>query len=127
MSLNVSEEDVQAAVDGRMTSDKFIDIIRESLPAAFSKVESVVARVKKGELFASDTPASMDDESRGQLLRLFASTSMHRELENHYGVVLAFQNCHYIAAAIDADDPNFRRFTSIEAQVMSQHPNLRDC
>ncbi len=39
-----------------------------------------------------------DEAARGQLLRLMASDAMRAAVERHYGVRLAFQNCHRAAA-----------------------------
>jgi len=45
------------------------------------------------------------------------------------GLVLAFQNCHKVAAFAPAaaDSPVYREFVSPRAQVLNQSPALRDC
>ena len=69
------------------------------------------------------------ERERGQLLRALASTAIRGALERHLGVVLAFQNCHRVAAfapaAVDGDA--YREFVSRRAQLLNQTPALRDC
>ena len=50
-------------------------------------------------------------------------------LERHFGVVLAFQNCHRVAAFTPAavDSPTYREFVSPRGQVLNQSPELRSC
>ena len=49
--------------------------------------------------------------------------------ERHHGVVLAFQNCHRVAAFAPAavDGAAYRAFVSPRAQLLHQSPELRDC
>ena len=67
--------------------------------------------------------------SAAQLLRALASNAIRGALERHFGVVLAFQNCHRVAAftpqAVDSDV--YREFVSPRGQVLNQTPELRDC
>ncbi|HVH22021.1 MAG TPA: SCO5389 family protein [Pseudonocardia sp.] len=69
------------------------------------------------------------ERERGQLLRALASNAIRGALERHFGVVLAFQNCHRVAAFAPAavDSPTYRAFTSPRGQVLNQSPELRDC
>ena len=39
----------------------------------------------------------MDDQTRGELLRMLAGTAIQRAAEGHFGVQLLFQNCHNVA------------------------------
>jgi hypothetical protein len=50
-------------------------------------------------------------------------------LQRHFGVRLAFQNCHRVAVfPLDpAVDARYARFTSARAQLLNQSPELRDC
>ena len=49
-------------------------------------------------------------------------------LERHFGVRLAFQNCHRVAAfRLDPDPAVPADFTSARSQVLNQSPLLRDC
>ena len=65
----------------------------------------------------------------GQLLRALSSDAIRGSLERHFGVALAFQNCHRIAAfrlsAVDSD--TYRRFITVRGQLLNQSPELRDC
>ena len=70
-----------------------------------------------------------DETARGQLLRALASDAIRGALERHFGVRLAFQNCHRVAAfrpeATQTD--TYRKFTSYRAQILNQSPEFRDC
>jgi nucleotide-binding universal stress UspA family protein len=50
-------------------------------------------------------------------------------LERHFGVRLAFQNCHRVAAFRPgaADGAAYREFTSVRAQLLYQSPELVNC
>lgn len=50
-------------------------------------------------------------------------------LQRHFGVRLAFQNCHRVAVFPLSSDSDERhaRFTSIRGQLLNQSPELRDC
>ena len=84
-----------------------------SLPYAWS----VVADVAAG---AAATPADFADHAtpppseaeRGQLLRALASDAIRGGLERHFGVKLAFQNCHRVAA-FRAGDGGRRRVPAV--------------
>ncbi|WP_242424743.1 SCO5389 family protein, partial [Frankia sp. EI5c] len=70
-----------------------------------------------------------DEEARGQLLRALASTSIRSALERHFGVKLAFQNCHRVAVfppeALGGEQ--YRAFVSARAQVLNQQPEFVNC
>jgi hypothetical protein len=69
------------------------------------------------------------EAERGQLLRALASDAIRGGLERHFGMRLAFQNCHRVAAfrpdAVDGD--TYRAFVSPRGQLLNQSPELRDC
>jgi hypothetical protein len=69
------------------------------------------------------------EAERGQLLRALASDAIRGALERHFGVKLAFQNCHRVAAFPPAtvDGALYRDFVSPRAQLRNQSPELRDC
>ena len=69
------------------------------------------------------------ERERDQLLRALASNAIRGALERHFGVVLAFQNCHREAAFAPAavDSAVYREFVSPRGQVLNQTPELRDC
>jgi hypothetical protein len=63
------------------------------------------------------------------LLRALASDAIRGGLERHFGVRLAFQNCHRVAAFRPeaAGGPAWREFVSARGQLLNQSPALRDC
>ncbi|MDX6355405.1 MAG: hypothetical protein QOF98_2308, partial [Streptomyces sp.] len=63
------------------------------------------------------------------LLRALASDAIRGSLQRHFGVRLAFQNCHRVAVfPLDpAVDARYAKFTSIRGQLLNQSPELRDC
>ncbi|CAM5702949.1 putative protein OS=Streptomyces albaduncus OX=68172 GN=FHS32_004698 PE=4 SV=1 [Streptomyces griseoloalbus] len=73
--------------------------------------------------------APPDEQARGQLLRALASDAIRGALQRHFGVRLAFQNCHRVAVfPLDSSvDETLARFTSVRSQLLNQSPELRDC
>lgn len=129
MSLLVEDREIAMAQVGTLTDGDFVEIIRRSLPRAYVRVQSLVQSLGDQDM-AVAAPPHMPDQDRGELLRMFASTAMRQALEKHFGVGgLAFQNCHYIAVANPAGltSQSWQRFVSMEAQVLAQRPELRDC
>jgi hypothetical protein len=131
MSLAVTADLKQLARDGNLTLDQFIGCIRYSLPRAWQVIEGLAEKLNAGpELtHAVHAPRHMEDEQRGQLLRLMASSSMRLTVERFYGFKLEFQNCH-VTAAFRPDavgSAEHLQFTSPEAQILSQSPELVDC
>jgi hypothetical protein len=63
------------------------------------------------------------------LLRAFASDAIRGSLERHFGVRLAFQNCHRVAAFRHdvAGRERYDEFVSLRAQLLNQSPVLRNC
>ncbi|HKX32965.1 MAG TPA: SCO5389 family protein [Blastocatellia bacterium] len=131
MSLTVTADLKQMARDGNLTLDQFIACIRSSLPRAWQIIEGLVVTLNdRPELTHTiHAPRQMEDEQRGQLLRLMASSSMRATVEQFYGLRLEFQNCHVTAAfrptAIGSEE--YLRFVSPEAQILAQSPELVDC
>ncbi len=68
-----------------------------------------------------------DEAARGQLLRLMASDAMRAAIERHYGVRLAFQNCHRAAVFRPDAFHALAEFTSPAAQLLNQQLGLVDC
>lgn len=131
MSLTVPESMVVAASEGKTIElPAFIKVIHDSLHDAFHIVSALVDRLRSGkEDHAIHAPPQMDDGVRGQLLRMMSSNAIRGALESHFGVRLAFQNCHKAAAfrpdAVGSDAWN--RFISMEEQVLNQSAERRDC
>ncbi len=130
MSLTVPDELITAAEHGRVDDGEFLACIRESLPYAYSLVERLAGNLPAaGRDFADNLVPPPDEQARGQLLRALASNAIRGALERHFGVVLAFQNCHRLAVFRPEmlDGEQYRRFVSIEGQLLNQHPELVDC
>jgi hypothetical protein len=77
-----------------------------------------------------DVPtALLERAERGQLLRALASDAIRGGLERHFGVKLAFQNCHRVAvfrlSAVGGE--RYQAFISPRGQLLNQSPELRDC
>ncbi|MGP3968276.1 SCO5389 family protein [Streptomyces sp. 6N223] len=130
MSLDVSPVLIEQAERGEVDEAEFIDCVRNSLPYAWDMISSLVARLQvDGGEFADNTTPPPDEQARGQLLRALASDAIKGALQRHFGVRLAFQNCHRVAVfPLDhSADETLTRFTSVRAQLLNQSPELRDC
>jgi hypothetical protein len=121
----VTPELVAAAQNGQVDDAAFIDCIRTSLPYAYGVVAGLAERVP-ADGFADNLVAPPDDAAQGELLRAMASTSIRGALERHFGVTIAFQNCHRVAIFAPGA-PGYDAFTSPEAQVLNQKPELVNC
>ena len=66
---------------------------------------------------------------RSPRIASLASDAIRGGLERHFGVKLAFQNCHRVAAfrfsAVGGD--RYQAFISPRGQLLNQSPELRDC
>ncbi|QGN49706.1 hypothetical protein GKC29_24645 [Micromonospora sp. WMMC415] len=130
MSLTVPPNLLQAAESGPVADEEFVACVRDSLPYAWQTVSRVVAELESSDgEFADNVIPPPSEAERGQLLRALASDAIRSSLERHFGVKLAFQNCHRIAAfrlaAVGSD--TYRRFVSTRGQLLNQSPELRDC
>jgi hypothetical protein len=128
MSLDVSPQLLAAAEAGEVDDAAFLACVRDSLPYAWRTVSAVAGRVG-ADGFADDATPPPSETERGQLLRALASTPIRGALERHFGVVLAFQNCHRVAAFTPAtvDGERYRAFISARGQLLNQSPELRNC
>jgi hypothetical protein len=130
MSLTVSTELVTAAERGHIDDAAFLACVRDSLPYAYGLVERLASELPAAERdFADNHIPPPDEQTRGQLLRALASNAIRGALERRFGVVLAFQNCHRLAAFRPemVGGAQYRRFVSIEGQVLNQQPEFVDC
>jgi hypothetical protein len=134
MSLTVPSELLVQAERGEVAEDHFVRCVRDSLPYAYELVAGLAGRLRAGEVdqgltFADNRVEPPDEQARGQLLRAMASDAIRSALERHFGVRLAFQNCHRVAVfPLDAAaDAQFERFTSVRAQLLNQSPELVNC
>ncbi|MFI6010879.1 SCO5389 family protein [Streptomyces sp. NPDC051243] len=130
MSLDVSPKLLAEAEHGDIREEDFVDTVRTSLPYAYDLIASLAAELRDGtaEFTDNQTPPPSERE-RGQLLRALASDAIRGSLERHFGVTLAFQNCHRVAAFRPEarDGEKYARFTSVRSQVLNQSPEFRDC
>ncbi|MGH9008377.1 MAG: SCO5389 family protein [Acidimicrobiia bacterium] len=132
MSLDVSPDLLASAEQGEVDETAFVDCIRTSLPYAWDTISLLVAEHAAGapdRPFVDNQVPPPDEQARGQLLRALASDAMRGSLERHFGVTLAFQNCHRVAVfpADAAGTEVYQRFVSPRAQLLNQSPILRDC
>jgi hypothetical protein len=133
MSLTVTPEIVEAARDDQLDDDAFIVCVRDSLPYAYNLVAELAAALPAeragGRDFADNMIPPPDDTAQGQLLRAMASTSIRTALERHFGVAIAFQNCHRVGVFSPGavGGKQHRAFISTRAQILNQRPELVNC
>src|SRR5258707_3136968 len=129
MSLDVSPALLERAQAGDIREDEFLACIHESLPYAWQLIADLARQLRCGEeQFVDNQTPPPDEQARGQLLRVLASDSMRHALAQHYGVKLAFQNCHRVALfRKDQLDATYEEFISPHNQLLNQSPELRDC
>ncbi|WP_433201595.1 SCO5389 family protein [Dactylosporangium sp. CS-047395] len=128
MSLNVPSALLERAEAGPVDDAEFVACVRSSLPYAW-QVISGVASALGADGFAEHSVPPPSEAERGQLLRALASDAIRGGLERHFGVTLAFQNCHRVAAFAPSavDGERYRAFVSPRGQLLNQSPLLRDC
>ncbi|MET8638362.1 SCO5389 family protein [Streptomyces sp. NPDC004074] len=130
MSLDVSPRLLAEAEKGEVQEQDFVESVRTSLPYAWDLIARLTAELRSGGTeFADNQTPPPSERDRGQLLRALSSDAIRGSLERHFGIALAFQNCHRVAAfhpeARGGD--TYTRFTSLRAQILNQSPELRDC
>jgi hypothetical protein len=130
MSLDVPTALLERAEAGPVDDAEFVACVRDSLPYAWIIITEVVADLRRdGGEFADHAVPPPSEAERGQLLRALASDAIRGGLERHFGVRLAFQNCHRVAAFAPSavDTAAYREFVSPRGQLLNQSPELRDC
>jgi hypothetical protein len=128
MSLAVPADLLDRAQNGEVDDAAFLDCVRTSLPYAWDLIASLITDLGAGDgEFADNQVPPPDEAARGQLLRLMASDAMRAAVERHYGVRLAFQNCHRAAVFRPSATAALAAFTSPRAQLLNQSPELVDC
>lgn len=129
MSLDVPAALLDRAERGEVDDADFVACVRDSLPYAWQVISSVATQLDDEVTFADHSIPPPSEAERGQLLRALASDAIRGGLERHFGVKLAFQNCHRVAAfrpsAVDSE--RYRAFISPRGQLLNQSPELRDC
>jgi hypothetical protein len=128
MSLAVPAGLLEQAQQGEVEDEAFLDCVRASLPHAWSVIGRLITDLDAGEeQFADNQLPPPDEAARGQLLRLMASDAMRAAIERHYGVRLAFQNCHRAAVFRPEAAAALAAFTSPRSQLLNQSPELVNC
>ncbi|MDS0133037.1 SCO5389 family protein [Amycolatopsis sp. NPDC004772] len=130
MSLDVSPALLEKAERGEVTDAEFVTCVKESLPYAWEVITGVIADAEgAADGFADNETPPPSEAARGQLLRALASDAIRGGLERHFGVKLAFQNCHRVAVfrQSEVDGARYRAFVSPRGQLLNQSPELRDC
>lgn len=128
MSLDVTPELLETAQQGEVGDAAFVECIKTSLPYAWDMISGLVARLQvDGGDYADNLTPPPDEQARGQLLRVLASDAMRGAMERHFGVKLAFQNCHRVAVFPTSDSSAYRTFVTAREQILNQSPELRDC
>jgi hypothetical protein len=130
MSLTVPPALQVQAESGQVDPEDFVACVRESLPYAYQMVAGLAGELSGSDReFVDNLIPPPDEQARGQLLRALASDSIRGALERHFGVGLAFQNCHRVAAFRPAavGGPIHRDFVSEVSQLRNQSPELVNC
>jgi hypothetical protein len=130
MSLTVPADLLTAAERGDVSDAEFLDCVRTSLPYAWQVVGEVAADLAAGDTeHAEHAVPPPSEAARGELLRALASDAIRGALQRHFGVRLAFQNCHRVAAfrPSTVDGAQYRDFISARGQLLNQSPELRNC
>ncbi|MGH3488894.1 MAG: SCO5389 family protein [Actinopolymorphaceae bacterium] len=130
MSLDVPAALLERAERGAVDDVSFVEVIRTSLPYAWDVISGVASDLSRGaEPYADHAVPPPSEAERGQLLRAMASDAIRGGLERHFGVRLAFQNCHRVAAfrpsAVSGE--LYAAFVSPRGQLLNQSPELRNC
>ncbi|MFF7415472.1 SCO5389 family protein [Streptomyces lydicus] len=130
MSLDVPPALLAQAEQGDVSEADFVATVRQSLPYAYKMISELAARLQDASApFVDNTVPPASEAERGQLLRALASDAIRGSLERQFGVRLAFQNCHRVAAFRPGAETSFAygAFTSARGQLLNQSPLLRDC
>ena len=133
MSLEVTPDLTAQAERGQVDPADFVACVQASLPYAWSVISQVAGDLHGGgdsDLgFAEHSVPPPTEAERGQLLRALASDAIRGSLEQHFGIRLAFQNCHRVAAFRPeaVGGAVYRDFVSARSQILNQRPALRHC
>jgi hypothetical protein len=128
MSLTVPAGLLDQAQHGEVDDAAFVECIASSLPYAWQVISGLIENLHAGGGdFADNHVPPPDEAARGQLLRLLASDAMRGAIERHYGVRLAFQNCHRAAVFRPEATRAHAEFITARSQILNQAPELTDC
>ena len=106
----------------------FFGVYPEFLPYAWQLIAGLADKLSYSTAsFVDNQVPPPDEQSRGQLLRVLSSDAMRGALEAHFGVKLAFQNCHRVALfRKDQLDQSYEDLFP-RSQILNQSPELVDC
>ena len=128
MSLTVSPDLARQAQHGEVDDAAFVDCVRVSPPYAWHVVSGLIEELRVGSADVADNQVPPPNEpARGQLLRVMASDAMRGAIERHYGVRLAFQNCHRVAVFHPGAERAYADVITPRAQILNQRPELVNC
>ncbi|MFD4975268.1 SCO5389 family protein [Streptomyces sp. NPDC058424] len=130
MSLDISPQLLAEAENGAVREEDFVETVRTSLPYAYDLIARLASELRSNTAeFADNQTPPPSEKERGQLLRALSSDAIRGSLERHFGIALAFQNCHRVAAFhLEArGGETHTRFTSLTSQILNQSPEFRDC
>ena len=128
MSLAVSPDLLDQPRRGEVDDGAFVDCVAASLPYAWQVISGLIEDLHTtGGQFADNQVPPPDEAARGQLLRVLASDAMRGAIERHYGVRLAFQNCHRAAVFRPEAAQAHADFVTARSQILNQRPELIDC
>jgi hypothetical protein len=128
MSLTVSPDLLDQARHGNVDDAALTACIQASLPYAWQLVSELAGQLRTAGADLADNQVPPPDEAaRGQLLRMMASDAMRGAVERHFGVRLAFQNCHRVAVFRPGATRALAEFTTARAQILNQSPELTNC
>jgi hypothetical protein len=128
VSLTVPADLLDQARHGDIDEAAFTACIRASLPYAWQLISDLARKLHATGADRADNQVPPPDEAaRGQLLRLMASDAMRAAAERHFGIRLAFQNCHRAAVFRPETAQALAEFTTARAQLLNQsQPAIRD-
>ncbi len=130
MSLHITDALLERAETGEVTDEEFATCVRDSLPYAWAVISDIAVELRRSSADVVEHAVPPPSETaRGQLLRALASDAIRNALQRRFGIVLAFQNCHRVAAFVPAAVGGERHhaFISTRDQILNQSPLLRDC
>jgi hypothetical protein len=128
MSLTVPADLLDQARHGDVDDAAFTACIQASLPCAWQLISDLAAHLHATGADRADNQAPPPDEAaRSQLLRMMASDAMRAAAERHFGIRLAFQNCHRAAVFRPQAAQALAEFTTARAQLLNQSPELTNC
>ena len=137
MSLTVSSELLARAEADSLMPDDFIGCIQSSLPRAWAIVaETIQAALSDRTVVIFDEPKRVDEATRNEILRLFASDAMRGALQAFVQRIfgdpearIAFQNCHKVGVFPRTEQgvATWRDFISARGQLLGQRPELLHC